>query len=126
MALPVFSMHNFESLHQHAFKWFTWVTEKKADNDVFAIVVDTEEFNPIFTKESILIIDPSLLPPHDDDYLAIQFENSRDISIRKYKIYDNENYLVPLNPQFKAVLCSEKKFNFLGVISEAHTKLREY
>lgn len=126
IALPVFGLNKSNFLSKSTKRWFTWVTEKQAQSkDVFAISIATEEFEPIFSKDSIIIIEPSMLPPQNDDYVALIFENNENISLRKYKITDNEHYLVPLNPQFKAVLCSEKKHDLLGVISEAHTKLRE-
>ncbi len=125
MALPVLGLKNFESLNQKAQKWFTWVSDKPGHDDTFALKVDTAEFEPIFAKDSILIIEPAMLPPQDEDYVAIVFENNDIISIRKYKIDGTESYLVPINPQFKSFLCSEKKFSFLGIISEAHTRLRE-
>ena len=126
MALPVFKLKNFESPTQNASKWFTWISERQAQDDAFAVSIDTEEFVPIFAKDSVLVIEPSMLPPQDDDYVAVVFENNNTISLRKYKIDGEEQYFVPLNPQFKAILCSDRKYNLLGVISEAHTKLREF
>ncbi|RUQ96643.1 LexA family transcriptional regulator [Legionella septentrionalis] len=125
MALPVFKLKNFQSISQKPSKWFTWVSERQAQDDTFAISIDTEEFEPVFAKDSVLIIEPSMQPPQDNDYVALIFENENIIAIRRYRIDGQDHYFVPLNPQFKAVLCSEKKYNLLGVISEAHTKLRD-
>ncbi|MBA2652398.1 MAG: helix-turn-helix domain-containing protein [Tatlockia sp.] len=125
-ALPVFKLKNFESIRQKAIEWFTWVSEKYAHDDTLAVSIDTEEFEPIFVKDCILVVEPSMLPPQDDDYVAVVFENTKAISIRKYKIDGNDHYFVPLNPQFKAALCSDTKYYILGVISEAHTKLRRF
>lgn len=126
MALPVFQIKNFQSPSQNTNQWFTWVSDKPTNNETFAISIETNEFEPIFSKDSILIVEPSMLPPQNNDYVAVIFEPNNTIAIKKYKVEEDDYYFLSLNPQIQALLCSSKKYHLLGVISEAHTKLREF
>jgi len=125
MVIPVYGMSNFLEANKNQ-QWFTWVTQKIDKNEeVFAISLDTERFEPVFEKDTILVIEPGMLPPQNSDYLLIKFNDENQISIQRYYIEGNEHYFIPINLQLKAIPTKEKKHTILGVITEAHTRMRD-
>jgi transcriptional regulator with XRE-family HTH domain len=123
--IPVHTCNNFQSLQQKPYDWFTWVTESTSNKkQTFALLVDHEELQPLFAKETVLIVEPHKLPAQHNDYVAMVFANHTVVSVRKFVLDSEEVYFVPINPRLKATHSQEKNHTLLGVITETHSKLR--
>lgn len=125
MVIPLYSIQDSEIQENLKKKWFTWVT-KKSDKNInsFALCLNTDEFEPVFEKETTLIIEPQMLPPKHLDYLLVKLNDENKSTIRRYYIDGNDEYLMPLNKQLQAIRINEKLNTIVGIITEAHTKLR--
>lgn len=125
-AIPIYSLNNFWLNKSNPSNWFTWVTKNvDSKKEVFAISIDTNQYDPIFDQETILVVEPNLLPPQDSDYLLVKYDLDDSYTINKYIVHGKEHYLAPLNPQLNANNIKEKQHKILGVISEAHTRMRD-
>ena len=124
--IPVLSLKKFSNtVCEKPKEWFTWVTQKPDTYEtVFALAVDTKELEPVFEKDTVLIIEPHMLPPQNGDYVAIQFEHDSYLSIKRYLIDGSDHYFLPMNSKLKALDINERPYKMIGIVSEAHTKMR--
>lgn len=122
--IPIFDFTTYFYKETNPFRWFTWVTNNSEEDNAFALSINSEKFEPIFEKDTILIVEPKMLPPQQADFLLVIFEADNYLSIRRYHIEGKEHYFLPINTQLKATPVIEAEFTILGVITEAHTKMR--
>lgn len=89
------------------------VSELQLGKNSFALRLE-ENFSPLFTKGSFIILDPDE-PVENKSYILVIKNGSFSPSIKQFIIYDDKQMLVPLTPMFEAVELT-KEFQVLGTI----------
>ena len=126
IVIPTYAISAFSSTNDKPTEWFTWVTPTTNNKEkTFALLVDHNELQPIFDKETILIVEPHRLPAQRNDYLAIKFLDTDTLHVKRFLVDGGENYFTPLNPRLKAIHTTSRPHEILGIITEAHIHLRD-
>ncbi len=84
------------------------------NNGSFGLLISTDSLTPIFYKNSILIIDPLILPK-DGDYVFCLLQEEKIPVIRQIFVDGSNNFFKPINPGYGEMILI-KKFQILGVI----------
>lgn len=90
-----------------------------SSKDSFALRITTDQFEPRFTINSIIIVDPTLSPKNRDYILTKQDENQ--ITIEQVIIENNKTFLKTLHQPFD--MKKSSKLICYGVITESHLNL---
>ncbi len=118
--LPVYE---FTRPTQMTNEWYRW-SSNEIDGDYFALVIDTDLYEPTFPQNSLLIVNPDLMPD-DRSYIVVKRNDSPEhCSIKKYVVEGNQSYLYPINPKLPVELFDRNLYTVAGVILEVHQKLR--
>lgn len=91
-------------------------------NSAFGIYVDTESLNPIFSKNSILIIDPEI-PAKDGDFVYATLDDDHIPVVRHYFVDGHNHFFKPVNPNYGGITMV-KKFIIIGVIVKSIEQYR--
>ena len=70
--------------------------DAKVSENAFAVKMNDSSMEPVFTEDTILIIDPNK-EFHHKDYILVKRERSNDIVFRQISIDEEHRYLKPLN-----------------------------
>lgn len=104
-------------------EWYRW-PENEVDGDYFALVIDTDLYEPTFPQNSLLIINADI-EPDDRSYIIVKkADGSSSRSIKKYVLEGNQAYLYPINPKLPIEIFNKNLYTIAGVILEVHRKLR--
>lgn len=104
-------------------EWYLWV-ENEIDGEYYALVMDTDLYEPIFPQNSFLIVNPDITPS-DRSYIVVKSrKNPSYCSIKKCVLDNNQTYLYPINPKLPVEIYDESLYTIAGVILEIHQKLR--
>lgn len=119
--LPVFTMSHMDE-QKTPREWYRWVENEVAGN-YYAISVDTDLYGPAFPKDSLLVVNPDLMPD-DRSFVVVKNKNHPvHCSIKKYVVDGNQHYLYPINPKLAIEIYDESLYHIAGVILEIHQKL---
>ncbi len=125
LVIPIYNISTFTSLEQKPTDSFTWVTQTTTHKEKnFALLVDHQELQPVFDTATILVVEPHYLPAQNNDYLAVMFHDTNKLCVKRFLLDAGSSYFMPLNPRLKALPTSERAHTIIGIITEAHTKLR--
>ena len=120
--LPVFSMSHMDE-QQKPQDWYRWV-ESGVDGNYFVLHVDTDLYEPTFPQNSLLIVNPDLIPD-DRSFVVVKTKNNlTHCSIKKYVVDGDRAYLYPINPKLTIEIYDDSLYNVSGVVLEVHQKLR--
>ncbi|WP_058526054.1 helix-turn-helix domain-containing protein [Legionella erythra] len=120
LRLPVFQLS--EPQQKTPMEWYRW-SEGTCEGNHFALLVDTDLYEPTFTKNSLAIINPHLRPV-DRSYIVVKKKNdSSYYSIKKYVLEGSQVYLYPINPQLPVENYDDNLYTITGVILEVHQRL---
>lgn len=98
MVIPIFHIKKDHNKINEPLQWFTWVTDKSDDkNATFAIALNTAEFEPVFEKDTILVVEPAMLPPQHADYIAVKSSSEDYLTIKRFLIDGEDQYFMPIN-----------------------------
>lgn len=89
-------------------------------NNVFAVIVPSDSMQPEFYKGETILIDPNLIPQHEDFILA---EFGGDVVLRQYWREAGEWWLKPLNSRYDIELLGDNLI--IGSVIEKVTR-RKY
>lgn len=104
-------------------EWYRW-SSNEIDGDYFALAIDTDLYEPTFPQNSLLIVNPDMMPD-DRSYIVVKRNDSpQHCSIKKYVLEGNQGYLYPINPKLPVELFDRNLYTVAGVILEVHQKLR--
>ncbi|HHX7430318.1 helix-turn-helix domain-containing protein [Legionella pneumophila] len=118
--LPVYE---FTHPTQMTNEWYRW-SSNEIEGDYFALAIDTDLYEPTFPQNSLLIVNPDLMPD-DRSYIVVKRNDSPEhCSIKKYVTEGNQSYLYPINPKLPVELFDRNLYTVAGVILEVHQKLR--
>lgn len=120
--LPVFEFSKPD--HPKTSKeWYRWI-ENEVDGDYYALVIDTDLYEPAFPQNSLLIVNPDI-SPDDRSFIVVKKKgNQAHYSIKKYVLEGNQAYLYPINPKLPVEIYDDNLYIISGVILEVHQKLR--
>lgn len=90
-----------------------------SSKDSFALKITTDQFEPRFTINSIIIVDPTL-SPKNRDYILTKL-NENETTIEQVIIENNKTFLKTVNQKFEIKKIS--KLISYGVITESHLNL---
>lgn len=120
-SLPVFEFS--QEITKAPKEWYRWA-ENEIDCDYYALALDTDLYEPIFPKNSLLIINPDV-EPDDRSYIILKkADGSSYCSIKKYVLEGHQVYLYPINPKLPVDIFDKNLYTIAGVILEVHQKLR--
>lgn len=88
--------------------------------DSFALVISNALYEPHFTRNSIIIVDPSTAPK-DRDYILTRNKSSDSITIAQLVIDNDKTFVKTISPEFEMKRIT-KPICF-GVITESHLNL---
>lgn len=91
-----------------------------SSKDSFALVISTEQFEPRFAINSIIIVDPTLTPKNRD-YVLTKSKDTDDICIEQLIIENNKTFLKSVSQNFE--MRKIIKPIYYGVITESHLNL---
>lgn len=118
--LPVYE---FSHPTQMTNEWYRW-SSNEIDGKYYALAIDTDLYEPTFPQNSLLIVNPDIMPD-DRSYIVVKRNDSpQHCSIKKYVIEGNQSYLYPINPKLPVELFDKNLYTVAGVILEVHQKLR--
>ena len=103
-------------------RWYRWNHSELKDTDnYFAIVTDTDLYDPIFPQNSLLIVsaEVELL---DRSYLVVKKSNTTRGVIKKYVLDGEDEYLYPLDKGLSIQRFDKNEFILHGIILEVHQK----
>ena len=107
---------------QHMIRqWYNWVSNE-IDGDYFALSMDTDLYEPVFPLNSLLIVNPSILP-EDRSFVVMQHKDNQNYSIKKHVLEDSKVYLYSINPKMPIESLDNSLYTTAGVILEVHQKL---
>ncbi|HAT9741620.1 helix-turn-helix domain-containing protein [Legionella pneumophila serogroup 1] len=119
-SLPIYE---FSNPTQKAKEWYRW-SSNEIDGEYYALAIDTDLYEPTFPKNSLLIVNPHIMPD-DRSYIVVKRkDNQQHCSIKKYVIEGSQSYLYPINPKLPVELFDKNLYTIAGVILEVHQKLR--
>ena len=88
----------------------------------FGIKIDATSLEPVFLKNSILIVDPQL-SAKDSDYVLVTVDDDTTPVIRQVFIDGKNHFFKPLNPNYGDMTCA-KKFKILGIVVKSIENFR--
>jgi len=91
-----------------------------ASKDSFALTIKDNQFEPRFSINSVIIIDPSLTPKNRD-YILTKSKNSDTITIEQIIFENKKTFLKTVSSKFK--IREIKKLSCFGTITESHLNL---
>ncbi len=91
-------------------------------NKSFGIEIDTDSLNPIFYKNSFVIIDPAV-EAKDMDYIFCTIGSDNIPVFRQYFSEGKSCFLKPINPNY-GEMAPIKKFSTLGVVVSSIERYR--
>lgn len=118
--LPIYE---FSHPTQMINEWYRW-SSNEIDGEYYALVIDTDLYEPTFPQNSLLIVNPDIMPD-DRSFIVVKRNDSpQHCSIKKYVVEGNQSYLYPINPKLPVELFDKNLYTVAGVILEVHQKLR--
>ena len=120
--LPIFEMSQMDD-QKSPKEWYRWV-ENGLEGNYFALYVDTDLYEPTFPQDSLLIINPDLIPDDRSFVVVKKKTNQAHSSIKKYVVDGDQSYLYPINPKLAIEIYDDSLYNISGVVLEVHQKLR--
>ncbi|MCL5272445.1 MAG: helix-turn-helix domain-containing protein [Gammaproteobacteria bacterium] len=104
-------------------EWYRW-SSNEIDGEYYALAIDTDLYEPTFPQNSLLIVNPDIMPD-DRSYIVVKRNDSPEhCSVKKYVVEGNQSYLYPINPKLPVELFDRNLYTVAGVILEVHQKLR--
>lgn len=76
-----------------------FVISDKYDHRCYALIMEDSSMEPLFPKNTRLIIDPDK-PAKDRGYIVVKFKHSEQTVLRQLLVDANNKYLKPLSPDF--------------------------
>lgn len=119
-SLPIYE---FSKPAQIAKNWYHWVANE-IEGNYYALNVDTDLYEPTFPQNSLLIVNPDIMPEDRCDIIVKKKDSPQHYSIKKYVLEGNEIYLYPINPKLPVEVFDKNLYIIAGVILEVHQKLR--
>lgn len=117
------SIYEFNNPNQITKEWYRWASNEM-DGEYYALALDTDLYEPTFPKNSLLIVNPDIMPD-DRSYVVVKKKDDpRHCSIKKYVLDGNQIYLYPINPKLPVEVFDKNLYTITGVILEVHQKLR--
>lgn len=102
--------------------WNDWITtDKPVSNDAFALRVTGESMAPRFNEGTTLVIEPTA-EARNRSFIVVQFEDQSDVTFKQLLIDGGDQYLKPINPEFKTTLL-DKPHRVLGVVIQTREDL---
>lgn len=130
MIIPLFSLgepivFQREEAFYEGRDWFQWAKNPDSiGKNNFAIRIINAELEPVFTKGTILVIDPDL-EPQNEDFALVVFTDNQAITVKKILLNQPDNYFLPIRDGLKILSFKEMPHQILGVVIEAHVDLRK-
>lgn len=105
-------------------RWFYWRTNRGAKcSNNFALQISSTKYSPEFAQHTVLIVNPELIAS-DGDYIIIENEVNKNLSVKKYMVDGDDVYLLPVGPSLKIVQLEANKHQIIGIVQEAHLSLK--
>lgn len=119
-SLPIYE---FSNPTQATKEWYRWISNE-IDGEYYALAINTDLYEPTFPQDSLLIVNPDVMPD-DRAYVVVQKkDNPQHCSIKKYVLEGDQVYLYPINPKLLVEVFDKNLYVIAGVILEVHQKLR--
>ncbi len=93
-------------------------------NNLFAVEINNDQFSPVFSQGTILIVNKAILPPAHNDYILIKLLEANTITVKRFFIDPPFNYFVPLRPNLATIKYIAEEHELIGIVQEAHTQLK--
>lgn len=121
--LTITETANYEEFCKITTDWLFWKgqcgnNDRINYNNVFAVVIKNNLYEPVFVNGAFIIVNPNAVPA-SGDYVLVNFLNDSTPIIRKYVSEGQYQYLCPLNSEFNTTVYDKKSANIVGVIIEA-------
>ena len=97
------------------------LSQQTHNTQTFAVRIDAEDWG-IFTKDTILIVDPGVIPAHRD-YVLVVKEGQAKAGIRKFLSSDDNHYLQSVCV-IEEVIPLSASHKILGVVMEHSKQLK--
>lgn len=111
---------------QHTLRDQTWAdwssTDLTTSDSTFAIKVKGDAMAPTFVEDTILIIDPDLVPKNRD-YVIVSLAGSEKANFRQLLIDGNDKYLRAVNQEFRTMQL-DKGNKVIGTLIQARMDFR--
>jgi SOS-response transcriptional repressor LexA len=99
------------------------VTDVEVGPNAYALKVKDTTMRPLFTENTILIIDPAF-QPEDRDYVIVHIIGHKQAIFRQI-LFDGQNiYLKPLNTDFKTTIL-KGNHRMLGIIVQSRADFKK-
>lgn len=129
MSIPV--LNTTQALHHETDRmnptdWLRWQPNgETTDNSqhVFAMPLKNDLYQPVFSKDTMLIVHPKI-SLESNDYVLVAFTGDTQGVIKKYVAEGRHKYLYPLSPDLKTLTFDSNDCRIIGVIIEACHRFR--
>jgi len=122
-ATQMLAIYEFSKPDQVTKEWYRWAYNE-IDGEYYVLAIDTDLYEPTFPQNSLLIVNPDIIP-EDRSYVVVKGADSPQYcSIKKYVLEGDQIYLYPINPKLPIEVFDKKLHVIAGVILEVHQKLR--
>lgn len=119
--IPVHSL-SYLNTNDKPTEWYRWV-ENDLEGNYFGLIIDTDLYEPTFSKNSLLILNTDINPEDRSFIVVNKKSNPNYCLIKKYVIDGDTCYLYPINPKLSIEKYDNKLYSLIGVILEVHQKL---
>lgn len=122
--IPIFTMSAIGT-QQMQTDWYHWSEDSIDSSDCYALLIDSDFYEPTFLENSLLIINPNLTPENRSYVIVKKKINSPHYSIKKVVTDGDQVYLYPIDPKLPVENYDEDLYTIAGVILEVHQKLHK-
>lgn len=130
MSIPILNItqaREHTKYADHPKEWLHWQAKNHHSphqpNHIFAVHIKNNLYEPIFNKETLIIINPDI-KLESGDYILVSFAEDTNATIKKYISEGRYKYLHPLNPNLKTISFDENDCTIIGTIIETHTRFK--
>ena len=130
-SIPLLTMHEAHTLLKHCkepTQWFYWHSNSHHQDDktnemLFSIAIKNNLYEPLFYRDSIIIINPTI-NPENGDYVLINFDGDHLPVLKRYISEGKNKYLSTVNSDAKIVKFDSKESVIIGVVIEMYRSFR--
>jgi hypothetical protein len=131
LSIPVLSIAEAKEYKKHLVtpaNWLRWLNKDKSVSNqpithMFSILLKNNIYDPPFSNETYLIVNPDI-EPDSGDYVLISFKNDPNAVIKKYISEGTQKYLYPLKQDLKSIPLDKDDCSLIGVVAETYLKLK--
>lgn len=127
-SIPLLTLHETYMYQKH-FKdptqWFRWKSsaDDLGNEQIFSISIKNNLYDPLFSHDSVIIVDPTL-QPQNGDYVVVNFKGDSISVLKRYMSEGRHKYLSALTVDTSNIKFDANESTMIGVVIESYKNFK--